>query len=76
MFQFELVGELFVDLTEDAGKGRVQALQTGPRGTSKQMKKTVGSQVSLLYFDNPGVSELIHLYMKSTTVMAILYFTM
>ncbi|XP_052263994.1 unconventional myosin-Va-like isoform X4 [Dreissena polymorpha] len=42
--EFELVGELFVDLTEDTGKGRVQALQTGPRGSSKQMKKTVGSQ--------------------------------
>ena len=44
--QFELVGELFADMaSEGEGKGRVQALQSGPRGGSKQMRRTVGSQV-------------------------------
>ncbi|XP_052787158.1 unconventional myosin-Va-like isoform X2 [Mya arenaria] len=43
--EFELVGELFADMgTGDDSKGRVQALQSGPRGGSKQMRKTVGSQ--------------------------------
>ena len=48
-FQYELVAELFADLDSeaDAGKGRVQALQAGPKGGSKKMRKTVGSQVCI-----------------------------
>ncbi|XP_060573083.1 unconventional myosin-Va-like isoform X4 [Ruditapes philippinarum] len=44
--EYELVAELFADLESDAdaSKGRVQALQSGPKGTSKKMRKTVGSQ--------------------------------
>lgn len=45
--QYELVAELFSEFGEgDGAKTRVQALQSGPRGGSKQMRKTVGSQVS------------------------------
>ena len=44
LFQFELVAELFTD-TEEVAKGRVQALKQAPKGSNKQMKKTVGSQV-------------------------------
>ncbi len=45
--QFELVAELFADMgAGEAEKGgRVQALKSGPKGGSKQMKRTVGSQV-------------------------------
>jgi len=37
--------------SEGEGKGRVQALQSGPRGGSKQMRRTVGSQVLLFSCD-------------------------
>ena len=50
--QYELVAELFADVGEAAGAekgGRVQALKSGPKGGSKQMKRTVGSQVTHCY---------------------------
>ncbi|KAL4216467.1 myosin V [Mactra antiquata] len=44
--EYELVGELFSDAASEteAPKGRVQAIRGAPRGGSKQMRKTVGSQ--------------------------------
>ena len=43
------MAELFADYGVEGagGQTRVQALQAAPRGGSKQMKKTVGSQVSV-----------------------------
>ena len=47
----ELVAELFTDLVTQKDQkhkpgGKVKSLQQAPHGANKQMKKTVGSQVS------------------------------
>ena len=59
ILQYELVAELFTDHTPAKDQklkpgGKVKAMQVSPKGSNKQMKKTVGSQVRIncMYYPN------------------------